>query len=41
MDINDPNTWHNFDPNNLPWWAPRPPRNQDDPRKPYPGVYQA
>jgi hypothetical protein len=41
MDINDPNTWHNFDPNNLPWWAPRPPNNQDDPRKPYPGVYQA
>ncbi|MFZ4600393.1 MAG: hypothetical protein ACOYNN_17270 [Terrimicrobiaceae bacterium] len=43
MDLNNPDTWENFDPYDpfrSPWWA-RPPRNEDDPRNPYPGVYQS
>lgn len=43
MDLNNPDTWDNFDPYNpfrQRWWS-KPPNNQDDPNNPYPGVHQA
>jgi len=43
VDLNNPDTWENFDPYDpfsYPWWG-QPPRNEDDPRNPYPGVYQS